>query len=420
MKQNKLALILTALFFLLTGAAAIPEMPHHVYGDINDIDGPENSINVSFHYSGSLVSSTLTDSSGYYDIKIPYSSNYDGQELNIFVEDTDTGKGVTFKQGASEQVNYEGENIIRDSFTVSGTITKDSNGVNDISVKFYNDGNSISSTTTNSNGDYSIDIPFSTGYDGEELVLHVNGSETSQTTTFVTRGSDTLDYTISTSSDDTTNQEEEEQTDSSSGSSDNTDEEDDSSTTGTDDSSNDNSDSDSSTDESEGANVKITDISSSPQDPKVGETVQIYVTVTNTGDAATDHEVSITAGNEQLQKTVMDLSAGDTKVVKFEKQFDAEDTYSVSIGDQSHSVDVSASETNETQEENGGGLGFIQIMGIVGGLLMVIVIVYLFLDSRKKKDMDEEQKGALDAYKEKKAKEKGDSDGFGWKYANDD
>jgi len=419
MKQYiKYVLAGITLVLLTTSAAAIPDMPHHVYGDITDTDGPEDSINVSFYYNGDLVDSTLTDSTGSYDTKIPYSSNYDGNQLDMYTEDINTGKTMVFEQGASEQVDYEGRNIIRDSFTVSGTVTKNGNAVDSTSVEFYNDGSSITSTTTDSNGDYSVDISFSDNYDGEQLALHVNNSDTGDTTTFATGNSTTLDYTISTdSTSSTTDETTESTTDTGSTSSGTTDDSDD--VSNVDSSTSDDTDStdDSNNEETQGAVIEVTDISSSPQDPKTGETVEFYVTVTNTGDTATDHEVSITIGSEELKKTINDLSPGDTEVAIFEKEFDSEETYSVNSGGKSYSVDVSGSQ--ETTED--GGLGFIQIMGLVGGLLMVIVVVYLFIDSRgSKKDMDEEQKGALDAYKEEKKKSEEDDDGFGWKYADED
>lgn len=421
MKTSRYILLAALLISTVASVSAVPEIPHHVYGDITDTDGPVNDINVSFYHDGSVVSSTLTDSTGYYDIKIPYDSNYDGETLDVYTEDINTGKDIIFSNGSSERINYEGRNIIRESFAISGTVTKDSNAVDGTSVEFYNDGSSIVSTTTNSNGDYSVDISFSDNYDGEKLTLHVNNTDTGKNTTFVTDSSDTLDYTISTDStdsttDETTDSTTDETTDSSTSSGTTDDTTDDSNVSDVDSSTGDDTDN---PDETEGsAVVEVTDISSSPQDPKTNETVEFYVTVTNTGDATTDHEVSITIGSEQLTKTINDLSPGDTEVAIFEKKFDSEETYSVSAGDQSYSVDVSGSQNEETED---GGLSFIQIMGLIGGLLMVIVVVYLFADSRgSKKDMNEEQKGALDAYKEEKKESEGDEDGFGWKYADED
>ena len=427
--RNKLILLILGLVLMTGSGLAVPEMPHHVYGNITDVDGPTNDINVSFRYNGNTVESMLTDSNGYYDLQIPFDSNYEGSEINLFAEGSDTGKSITFEQGASDRLDHEGRNIIQESFSVSGSITKNSNAVNGVSVKFYNDGNSIASTTTDSNGDYSVDIGFSEGYDGETLNLYVNDSDTGQTTTFTTRGSATLDYSItdsdsssSSSNDDSTNDEDNDDSGGGGGSS--------SSDDSTDDSDSDNEDTDQETDSSDQtsdqAEIEVTDVSSSPPNPDVGETVQIYVTLTNTGDSSTDHEVSIDIAGEELQETVEDFSAGSTELVTFETSFDSENTYSVSIGDETLDIDVSASngseesEEEQSDEDSGGGLGFIQIMGIVGGLLMVIVVVYLFIDSRGNSEIEEEQKGALDAFKEKKRKDKEDEDGFGWKYADDD
>lgn len=414
MKKLKYILLAALLISIAASVSGVPEIPHHVYGDISDTDGPVNDINVSFYHDGSMIESTLTDSTGYYDIKIPYSSDYDGENLDVYTENINTGKDVTFSQGSSTEVNYEGRNIVKEDFTVSGTVTENDNAVSDASIDLYNDGSSIASTSTDSNGDYSVSISFDDSYDNETLTLYVDGSDTGETTTFKTRGSATLDHSTSTETNNNNNNDNEEENDKAGGSTDTTDEDDDSDTS--------DSDSDSGDDEAE-AVIEVTDISSAPQNPEAGETVTFYVTVTNSGETSGTQDISLKIGDEELEQTVEDLSAGDIELIEFQKVFDSENTYEASIGGQSLDVNVVASESEETQQEEkdeGGGISFIQIMGIVGGLLMLVVVIYLFFDSRKKNDMDEEQKGALDAFKEKKAKEKGESDGFGWKYADED
>lgn len=417
--MRKLFLIYMLLLLVSVVAAAPPQPPHRVYGDITDTVASEDNLRVEFIYSGNTAVETTTDSNGAYDVKIPYDSNYAGQQLSMHVEGKDSGKTVTFSSGSSTELNYEGENLRTDDFDVSGTITANDSSVDNLDIAFYYDSSEIASGSTDGSGDYSITVPFGENYNTKDIELYVDGDSTGKTVTFESGGSAQIDYEL-----ETTTQQEEDQTNQDN-TDENTAEEDNSGTTNTDDSDNtDDSSSDDSDsgDSSEGAVVEITDISSSPENPEVGDTVEIYVTLTNTGDESTDYDLSVNVGGEELTKTVENLEAGDTELVTFEKEFDAGDTYAISVGEQSHSISVGASQGDETQEEKeDGGLGFIQIMGIVGGLLMLIVVVYLFIDSRRgEKDIDEEQKGALEAFKEKKKKDKEDDDGFGWKYANDD
>jgi hypothetical protein len=412
MKTSRYILLAALLISTATSVSAVPEIPHHVYGDITDTDGPVNDINVSFYNDGSVVSSTLTDSTGYYDIKIPYDSNYDGETLDVYTEDINTGKDVTFSQGSSDKVDYEGRNIVKEDFTVSGTVTEDDNAVSDTSIDIFNDGSSIASTSTDSNGDYSTSISFDDSYDNETLTLYVDGSDTGETTTFETRGSATLDHSTSTDNNNNNNNNDENNDDGGGTSSGTTDDNDDS-----------NLDSQLGNDDTEEADIEVTDISSAPQNPETGETVTFYVTVTNSGGTAGDKDISLTIGDNELQQTVEDLSAGETEVVEFRETFDSEQTYSASIGDQSLDVSVSAaSQTEEGPEEEvdeGGGIGFIQIIGIVGVLMLIGVVGYLFIDSRSASEMEEEKKGALEAFKENKEKNK-DKEGFGWNYADEE
>ncbi|MFB6144728.1 MAG: CARDB domain-containing protein [Candidatus Nanohaloarchaea archaeon] len=406
----KRRLIIAAVVLCFVAAAAgVPQPPHRVYGDIDDSDGPVDGINVEFRHNGNVEVSGTTNASGYYDLEIPYDSSYDGKELELYLEGSGTGNNVTFSSGSSERLDYSGTNIIQEPFDISGTITLNGSTEAGVVVSIYHSGSNLSSTTTSSDGTYSLTLSFSDSYDGENLTLYVDGSDTGKSTTFKTGGSATLDYSESTSTnnDETQNQDSGGTQDTSNN--DSTDSDDSGSSDSGSDTGSDSSGSDQ--DSGQQADFNITSVEVTPKEASVGEEVTIKVTVKNNGDSTRNYTLSINAGGETLEKTVEDVPPGASKTVEFKESFDTADDYSIKAG----------STTADLTVKKGGGLSLFQIMGLASLLMFLLVGLYkgaqmVDLGSGGEEEGGE-SRGAWESFRNSKTDDDGN---FNWRYADDE
>lgn len=99
-------IILIAISFLSLALAAPPSSPpHRVFGDIDNPNGSA-SVDISFRYDGESILSSQSEESGYYDVDIPYGSDYDGEELELFVDGSSTGETLTFSSGEVTEIDH--------------------------------------------------------------------------------------------------------------------------------------------------------------------------------------------------------------------------------------------------------------------------------------------------------------------------
>lgn len=393
--MRKLVILFTLVVFSF-GVVAQPEPDHRVYGEINDTVGSVDNLTVEFVYSGFTTTETFTDEDGFYDTKIPYNDTYDGETVSLHIEGEDTERAVTFSSGSSTEFNYEGSHLKTGDFNVSGEITLEEE-FETVSVAFYYDGEEL--VGESSSGSYSLTVPFSENYNTEEIQLYVDGESTGETIVFEAGETGELSYTEET---------EEETEEEPGGLPDGFEEEEDETEEETE-------ESEEETEEEETEeSVEITGISTTPENVTVGETVTIYVTVTNTGSQEVDHPLSVFIGSEQVEEELEGLEPGETRVVEFQREFDSASQFSVMADDEQFQIDVGEPEGDDSSNV----------------LYMVIAVLVLMLGGtgvysyRNKdtgeKDVEEEKKGALEAFKEgKKEKEDEDGDSFNWRFAND-
>ena len=81
-------------------------MPQRVYGNITDeASGEPLEVDVSVRNENTLASGT-SSSDGFYDIRFMAS---EGDEVFLFVQNTNTSKSLVFESGSSESIDYAGE-----------------------------------------------------------------------------------------------------------------------------------------------------------------------------------------------------------------------------------------------------------------------------------------------------------------------
>jgi hypothetical protein len=101
--------LIVVVMLLIPAVTGTPGMPHRVFGEITQDGEPVDDVEIKFYYDGEEVADKETDSDGYYDLKIPYSDDYDSEELVMHVNDTETDTSVEFEQGRSQELNLEGD-----------------------------------------------------------------------------------------------------------------------------------------------------------------------------------------------------------------------------------------------------------------------------------------------------------------------
>ena len=405
----KKALLVISLLITLSSfsLAPPPDLPHRVYGNISDTDGPEGFLGLDFHHNNSSVKSTTSEADGGYSIKIPYNTTYEDKKIELYIDDKSTGKSINFSSGTSEKLNYTGRNLLQEPFELTGTITINGSTSKGYTVSAYHDSNNITSDTTESDGGYKLTIPFSDSYDGEELSLYVRGTDTGEVFSFQTDGSGSIDYSEDGSEDNDDND---------NTVSDNNNETDNETENETEDEVVNGSDSDNtknSPDSVEGkASISIQGFEISPKVAEVGENVNIEVTVKNSGDAAGSYDLEIKIGNTTLTRNAPNIGPGEEEKIQISESFEQPGDYTIGSGDNKVSLSI---------EEPEGGLSLFQIMGLISVILFLIVGIYkgyqMFGGLGFGGKNDEESKGAFDSFRDQK--ENGEEE-FSWRYQDEE
>lgn len=107
-RMRSAALMTLVLLTAPTGVGQPPgEIPHRIYGEATDESGNAvESADIDISHNGKVVASDDTDSEGYYDITVPYSSDYQGEVLDIQLE-SKTEATTNFKIGRTERIDLD-------------------------------------------------------------------------------------------------------------------------------------------------------------------------------------------------------------------------------------------------------------------------------------------------------------------------
>jgi PGF-CTERM protein/PGF-pre-PGF domain-containing protein len=97
------------------------------------------------------------------------------------------------------------------------------------------------------------------------------------------------------------------------------------------------------------ADTAVTGVSLSESTISAGETVEITATVENTGGEAGEQNVTLTMFDEEIATRSVEIPAGETTEVTFERRVDAAGNYTVEVNDRTADLGVA--------ESNDGGLG---------------------------------------------------------------
>lgn len=89
-----------------------------------------------------------------------------------------------------------------------------------------------------------------------------------------------------------------------------------------------------------GADVELTDVVVSPSSPTVGDAVTVTATYANRGNGDGAVTAELTVDGEVVDRRTIDVPAGETRSVTFERVIDRSGTVEIGIGDQKRSVTV--------------------------------------------------------------------------------
>lgn len=119
----RLLAVLAAVMLVFSGAAVAqeaPKAPHEVYGTVTDQNGDAvDGVTVEAVYDGEVLESTTTDSSGYYELKVPDpSDDASGEEVTIRTNDGQTSE--------EDSATITWESAVADSRDLSVVVEDDS------------------------------------------------------------------------------------------------------------------------------------------------------------------------------------------------------------------------------------------------------------------------------------------------------
>jgi hypothetical protein len=166
-------------------AAAQPVPPHIVYGEIREGGESSSGEKVTAVHSGSELGSTTSGPEGNYTLEIPYDSSYRGEQVSLELNSTGETGSIVFEAGETSRRDL-----------VDGYI-RNSTGqrAEDVSVAFLDGDTREASDSTDDEGFYSLEIPFSGNSDGTTLDMSVGGQEVGENLDFVPGGETQLNYT---------------------------------------------------------------------------------------------------------------------------------------------------------------------------------------------------------------------------------
>jgi PGF-CTERM protein len=94
--------------------------------------------------------------------------------------------------------------------------------------------------------------------------------------------------------------------------------------------------------------LSVADVALNESSIAAGETVEITATVENTGTAAAEREVALTLFGKRVSTKSVEVPAGETKRVRFVRAVDAAGTYTAKVGNRSATLEVSKSDSTES------------------------------------------------------------------------
>lgn len=93
-------LVFSLLVVFTVSGLAQPTPPMNVYGEVSEDGNPAIDKTVEARFNGTVLESDSTDSDGFYDIYIPYDSDYSGEDIDFFVDDRSEGS-IVYEAGSS-------------------------------------------------------------------------------------------------------------------------------------------------------------------------------------------------------------------------------------------------------------------------------------------------------------------------------
>jgi predicted secreted protein len=110
--MKKKSIILSIFIILLASVAvAQPSRPNNVWGEATDsaTDNPVPNLDIEAYKSGSSIASTTTDASGDYDFNIPADKASEGDNIDLYVDGSDSEKDITYQIGGVDNVDFAGD-----------------------------------------------------------------------------------------------------------------------------------------------------------------------------------------------------------------------------------------------------------------------------------------------------------------------
>jgi len=397
MKASLLCSLCLALTCL---CAAQPVPPHAVYGEITQEGEGVSDSAVAAVYEGSELASTQSGENGDYLLEIPHDSSYTGEEISLEVDSDATGLSVTFESGGSSRRDLE---IGGQPHLVTGYVKNpDGEGINGVEVAFLDGGTETGSDSTDSEGFYSVQIPFSTDYQGQNLDMSTDEEATGKEVEFVSGGETQLNHTRE-SAEDTAESSDEEDDDQqqasvggsqqegsgeqSSGSEENEDTEQATADPSQQSATNTGSG-------SGGSGSLSVDGLEAPSTVNAGSAFEVEVSFKNSGSAERNISKELLVNGEERATLKVEVPPGLSVSTAREITINQEGSYTVSVGEKSSEVNVNP-RTGQPSSGNGGtGSLPLPILGLgVSALLFVsagVYIVYSRTGGREKSDSGSE------------------------------
>jgi|GEM_PF-6966856 hypothetical protein len=186
-------IVCASVLALVSVAGAQPVPPHAVYGEVTRDGVAAPGSDVTALHDGSELVSTKSGTDGQYRIEIPYDSSYSGEEISLEVNSTDTGSTATFEAGETSRRELDSGGL---PHLVEGYIENSTDErVDDEDIAFLDGDTEEASDSTDAEGFYSLEIPFSDDYSGENLDMSVDGEGVDKSVEFRSGGETVLNYT---------------------------------------------------------------------------------------------------------------------------------------------------------------------------------------------------------------------------------
>jgi hypothetical protein len=375
----KASALCVSVLALLSMAGAQPVPPHAVYGEVTRDGVAAPGSTVTAVHDGSELASTESGSGGNYSLEIPYDSSYSGEEVSLEVNSTATGSTVTFEAGETSRRELDAGGL---PHLVEGYIENSTGSrVEDEDIAFLDGDTEEASDSTDENGFYSVEIPFSEDYNGQNLDMSVDGESVDKTVEFSSGGETVLNYTGEAADSPTQPDKDTEGDDGGSqeSSGDDTQESDGAQGTGET-----VADEAATLDESPDpvADISVTGLET-PESVTQGETFELEVSVENSGDARGNTTSQVLLDSESVSTFTAQVPPASSVSKTREITIEDPGNYTVSVADLNSDVTVRP-KTTENPRSNGNSGSDPPLPLILGGLsaLLFVSAIGFYLYSR--------------------------------------